>query len=110
MAITFPPLLVFVINLAIANRGSHVQLIGCHWLLKHSLGLWLVGSELTNSDLRAMVAHEDSLDSTSLIQVVHLVILFPLKKKKKGRLLILLGNWWNSQIHRGINGDLNAWK
>ena len=103
----FPPLLVLVINLAIASWGSHVQLIGCYWLLKHPMGLWLVGSELTNSDLRAMVAHEVSLDSTSLIQVIH--TFSPQKKRKeKKRLFILLGNWWNFQIHRGINGDLNA--
>lgn len=71
------------------------------------MGLWLVGSELTNSDLRAMVAHEVSLDSTSLIQVIH--TFSPQKKRKeKKRLFILLGNWWNFQIHRGINGDLNA--
>ena len=71
------------------------------------MGLWLVGSELTNSDLRAMVAHGVSLDSTSLIQVIH--TFSPQKKRKeKKRLFILLGNWWNFQIHRGINGDLNA--
>jgi len=67
------------------------------------VGLWLVGSELTKSDLRAMVAHEVSLDSTSLIQIIH--TFFPQKKKKKKRkkrrkLFILLGNWWNFQIHR----------
>lgn len=77
----FPPLLVLVINLAIASWGSHVQLIGCYWLLKYPMGLWLVGSELTNSDLRAMVAHEVSLDSTSLIQVIH--TFSPQKKKKR---------------------------
>ena len=65
------------------------------------MGLWLVGSELTKSDLRAMVAHEVSLDSTSLIQIIH--TFFPQKKekeKRRRRLLILLGNWWNFQIHR----------
>ena len=47
------------------------------------MGLWLVGSELTKSDLRAMVAHEVSLDSTSLIQVIH--TFSPQKKEKKRR-------------------------
>ena len=45
------------------------------------MGLWLVGSKLTNSDLRAMVAHEVSLDSTSLIQIIH--TFSPRKRKKK---------------------------